>query len=60
MTTAKKTTTRAKPSGVRSESAGEAKQIRDLRARVDRLERAIVPLSQGNLAVAQDVLESHL
>ena len=56
-----------KPSGVKSESAGEAAQIRklaalvaELTARVDSLERASIALSRGNLEVAQEELGTHL
>ena len=64
--TSAKTTAR-KPSGVKTESAGEAAQIRklaslvaELTTRVDRLETATVALSKGNLSVAQQELGSAL
>ena len=59
--------TRAKPSGVRSESAAEAGQIRKLASlvaalteRVDTLETVARALSRGNLETAQEEMDSHL
>lgn len=51
---------RAKPSGVKSESAREAGQLRDLTEQITVLRRACVALSQGNQAAAQRELGSAL
>jgi hypothetical protein len=59
-TTARKPAARKRPSGVKSESATEAKQQRGQAAKIARLEDAVRALATGNATVAQDIMDEHL
>jgi hypothetical protein len=59
-TTARKPAARKRPSGVKSESATEAKQNRGQTARIERLEAAVSALALGNATSAQDIMDTHL